>query len=509
MEARRVFRSRVANPRWIGSMMRHGYKGAFELSATVDYLFGYDATTGVVEDWMYEQVTEKYVGAEEVRDFLAARTPGRSARSPSGCWRPPSAGCGRRPKPRRWSSCARPTSTSRASSRRLRATSPPSPSRALVGQDELREALLACAVDPAIGGVLVRGERGTAKTTAVRGLAPLLGGGALVELPIGATADRVLGTLDLDRALSEGRRPSSPGCSRRRTAGCSTSTRSTCCPTTSWTCCSTRPRSARVHVERDGMSTSYDARFLLVGTMNPEEGDLRPQLLDRFGLSRRGHGQPRPERARGDRPPPARVRPRPGQPSPPRSPARSARWPRASPPPAKRLNSVRLPDRILLLIAGTCARLGVDGHRADIVTARTATALAALDGADEVDAEHVRRAARLALAHRRRRGPLQQPGLDDSELDDALAQSEPDDDPDPPPQGGQTPRTNPARPPTGTDAPNHDGGQTPRHAESSHDGGRTPAPSDVGRPPVDAQSSREGDRPLSTSARPGGTDPPE
>ena len=74
-EARRVFRSRVANPRWIGSMMRHGYKGAFELSATVDYLFGYDATTGVVEDWMYESVTERYVGADEVRDFLARSNP--------------------------------------------------------------------------------------------------------------------------------------------------------------------------------------------------------------------------------------------------------------------------------------------------------------------------------------------------------------------------------------------------------------------------------------------------
>ncbi len=70
-----MFRSRVANPRWIGSMMRHGYKGAFELSATVDYLFGYDATTGVVEDWMYEQVTEKYVGADEVRDFLTRSNP--------------------------------------------------------------------------------------------------------------------------------------------------------------------------------------------------------------------------------------------------------------------------------------------------------------------------------------------------------------------------------------------------------------------------------------------------
>jgi len=74
-EARRVFRSRVANPRWIGSMMRHGYKGAFELSATVDYLFGYDATTGVVEDWMYESVTRRYVGEPDVRDFLRRSNP--------------------------------------------------------------------------------------------------------------------------------------------------------------------------------------------------------------------------------------------------------------------------------------------------------------------------------------------------------------------------------------------------------------------------------------------------
>ncbi len=74
-EARRVFRSRVANPRWIGSMMRHGYKGAFELAATVDYLFGYDATTGVVEDWMYESVTSRYVGADDVRDFLRRSNP--------------------------------------------------------------------------------------------------------------------------------------------------------------------------------------------------------------------------------------------------------------------------------------------------------------------------------------------------------------------------------------------------------------------------------------------------
>ena len=108
-----MFRSRVANPRWIASMMRHGYKGAFELSATVDYLFGYDATTGVVEDWMYETVTERYVGRRgRARVPARARTRGRCARSPSGCSRRPSAGCGQRREAQSLRArCARPTST--------------------------------------------------------------------------------------------------------------------------------------------------------------------------------------------------------------------------------------------------------------------------------------------------------------------------------------------------------------------------------------------------------------
>lgn len=149
---------------------------------------------------------------------------------------------------------------------------PPFPLSAIVGQDALHEALLACAVDPAIGGVLVRGERGTAKSTAVRALAPLLpavevvAGCAygvapgepcpdgphtagtrtravrLVELPVGATADRVVGTLDLDRALAEGARAFEPGLLAAAHRGILYVTRSTCSPTIWWTCCSTPPR---------------------------------------------------------------------------------------------------------------------------------------------------------------------------------------------------------------------------------------------------------------------------
>lgn len=307
------------------------------------------------------------------------------------------------------------------------------PFSALVGQEDLREALLVCAVDPAISGVLVRGERGTAKTTAVRGLAPLLDG-ALVELPIGATADRVLGTLDLDRALGEGKATFQPGLLANAHDGLLYVDEVNLLPDHLVDVLLDAAALGRVHVERDGISTSYDARFLLVGTMNPEEGDLRPQLLDRFGLSVEVAGSGDPDvrveivrrRLAFDRDPAAFT-------------ARFADSERALAATIAaaraRLGTVRLPDRILLLIAGTCARLGVDGHRADIVTARTATALAALDGADEVTSDHVKRAAKLALAHRRRRGPLQQPGLDDSELDQALNDSEPDDEPDPPTGG--------------------------------------------------------------------------
>ena len=95
-EAARVVRSRVLNPRWIDAMRRHGYKGAFELAATVDYLFGYDATAHVVEDWMYERVTEAYVGDRGDAEVLrSSPTRGRCGRSPSGSWRPPTAACGR------------------------------------------------------------------------------------------------------------------------------------------------------------------------------------------------------------------------------------------------------------------------------------------------------------------------------------------------------------------------------------------------------------------------------
>ncbi len=194
------------------------------------------------------------------------------------------------------------------------------------------------------------------------------------------------------------------------------------------------------YVEREGVSVlAYAARFLLVGTMNPEEGELRPQLLDRFGLDRRGRGLTRARPAGGGRTAQARPRRRPG--------LFAARWAdeetavRARIVAARELlPSVRLGDGALRQIAATCAAFEVDGMRADIVMARTATALAAWAGRTDVLAEDVRQAALLALPHRRRRNLFDAPGLDEDKLDETLEEfggpgEDGDDDPDPGPGG--------------------------------------------------------------------------
>ena len=173
-ETHRVFRARVVNPRWMAAMRRHGYKGAFEMAATVDYLFGYDATAGVVDDWMYEKLSAEYVFDPENRDFMKKSNPwalrGITERlleaAERGLWAEPDA---------RHAGAAAghlPGAGRRLGGRRQVST--PFPFTAVVGQDDLRLALLLNAVSPAVGGVLVRGEKGTAKSTAVRALSALL-----------------------------------------------------------------------------------------------------------------------------------------------------------------------------------------------------------------------------------------------------------------------------------------------------------------------------------------------
>ena len=323
------------------------------------------------------------------------------------------------------------------------------PFSALVGHDRLRLALLLCAVRPEIGGVLIRGEKGTAKSTAARALAAVLTeadpGAKLVELPIGATEDRVVGSLDLQKVLRDGEHAFSPGLLSRAHGGVLYVDEVNLLPDHLVDVLLDAAAMGRVHIERDGVSHSHESRFVLIGTMNPEEGELRPQLLDRFGLAVDVHAS-REVAVRS-----AVIRRRLDYEADPAGFA--ARYTADDSDLAQKIaaaretvNDVELSDRELNRIAALCAAFDVDGMRADLVVARTAVAHAAWRGAASVSEGDIRVAAELALPHRRRRDPFDDPGIAPGDLDEALsataddaAQSATADDgsePDPDPPGG-------------------------------------------------------------------------
>lgn len=346
------------------------------------------------------------------------------------------------------------------------------PFTAIVGSDDLALALTLTTISPEVGGVLVRGEKGTAKSTMVRALAAVLPPievvagdrfssdprdsslspdgpfGAnpatetrpvrLVELPVGATEDRVLGSLHLEKALSQGKAEYEPGLLARAHRGILYVDEVNLLHDHLVDLLLDAAAMGRSTVERDGVSVEHAARFVLVGTMNPEEGELRPQLLDRFGLTVEV-AAPRDPHLRAEI-----VRRRIAYEADPE--AFAATWAEAEADHTARLVAARklvdevvLGDAELLAIAELCAAFEVDGMRADIVTARAATAHAAWHGRSQVTREDIRAAARLALPHRRRRNPFDAPGLDEDLLDELLGDSEPE--PEPPGPAGGTPRS--------------------------------------------------------------------
>jgi magnesium chelatase subunit D len=349
------------------------------------------------------------------------------------------------------------------------------PLSAIVGHERLLLALVLCAVRPQIGGVLIRGEKGTAKSTAVRGLAGVLhavDGGRLVELPVGATEDRVVGSVDLAKVLSDGEHAFSPGLLARADGGVLYVDEVNLLPDHLVDVLLDAAAMGRVHIERDGISHSHESRFVLIGTMNPEEGELRPQLLDRFGLTVDVNAsRDVPERARV-------IRSRIAYEADPEGFA--ARYAEQDAELARRIASARarvdevvLPDAEVERIASVCASFDVDGMRADIVIARTAIAHAAWREAQTVTAEDIRVAAELALPHRRRRDPFDDPGLDPDQLDDALAKSGGQGDPDPDPD--PEPDPDPSSPPPEHDSPGDGTDQSASEAPSSSTQ-RAPAP---------------------------------
>ena len=346
------------------------------------------------------------------------------------------------------------------------------PFSAVVGSDEMALALVLTTISPEVGGVLVRGEKGTAKSTIVRALAAVLppievvsgdrfssdprDSGLspdgpfpadapterrpvrLVELPVGATEDRVLGSLHLERALSQGKAEYEPGLLARAHRGILYVDEVNLLHDHLVDLLLDAAAMGRSTVERDGVSVEHAARFVLVGTMNPEEGELRPQLLDRFGLT---------VQVAAPRDPAQRVevvRRRMAYDLDPDAFAASyAEQERALTDrilaAQKLVDIVELGEAALLKIAEVCAAFEVDGMRADIVTARAAVAHAAWHERLWVTKDDIRAAARLALPHRRRRNPFDAPGLDEELLDQILGDDELP--PDPPPEPVRGPAT--------------------------------------------------------------------
>ena len=308
----------------------------------------------------------------------------------------------------------------------------------------------------------------------------------LVELPLGASLDRLVGALDLGRALA-GERAFEPGLLARAHQGILYVDEVNLLPDHLVDALLDAAATGVSRVEREAVSVVHAARFLLVGTMNVEEGELRPQLLDRFGLGVEVRAPSDPaERAEIVRrrlafeaDPAGFVAGWASHEEALRSRIAAAR---------EHLLGVRLPERELLRITGACASLGIDGARGDIVTARTAQALAALEGADEVTEDHVRRAAPLALSHRRRRDPLGDHARDEDELERALDGEEPPEPPDDEPPDGADPSGNGTR---SASPPRKGSGPSPSAATPPTPNAQRPTPNAPSDPSAPARERRD------------------
>ncbi|HUV93127.1 MAG TPA: ATP-binding protein [Anaerolineales bacterium] len=334
------------------------------------------------------------------------------------------------------------------------------PFTAIVGQDRMKRALVLNAVDPRIGGVLIRGERGTAKSTAARAMAALLPQIVVfadspfnddpnapntwsdwvkeqipadkelvtekrqirfVDLPVSATEDRVVGTLDIEKAIQKGERHFEPGVLAAANRGLLYIDEVNLLDDHVVDLLLDSAAMGVNIIEREGISFSHPARFILVGTMNPEEGDLRPQLLDRFALSVEIHGirdardrvlimqrnlafETNPEEFRQQWLPPEVEL------------SRQIEGARTL------IDKVTYSNRDLLSIAALTSSLDVDGHRADLVILKTARAHTAFEGRTAITGRDIALAAELALPHRIKRGPFHQSEITTEELQERIEQ---------------------------------------------------------------------------------------
>lgn len=279
------------------------------------------------------------------------------------------------------------------------------PFAAIVGQERMKLALLLNMIYPKIGGVLILGEKGTAKSTIVRGLCGLDPAMKVVELPISATEDKLVGSIDVEHAIRTGETRLEPGLLHAAHGNILYVDEINLLEDHLVDILLDVSAMGVNYIEREGISYSHPSSFVLVGTMNPEEGDLRPQLLDRFGLSVRVQGERElplrteilSRRLAFDRDPEAFVA---------EYQTEEDRLMQLIVEARTLVPQVRYAQECLELIARIAVALEVDGHRADLTLLKTAIALAAYEGRTLVDSEDVYRAAELVLPHRMRRLPF-------------------------------------------------------------------------------------------------------
>jgi Mg-chelatase subunit ChlI len=285
------------------------------------------------------------------------------------------------------------------------------PFTAIVGQERMKKGLLLNLVNPSLGGILIRGEKGTAKSTAVRALADLMPGLRVVNLPVSATEDRVVGTLDIEHAIREGEKKFSPGLLAAAHGHILYVDEINLLEDAIVDALLDAAAMGVNTVEREGISHSHASRFVLIGTMNPEEGDLRPQLLDRFALSVEVGGERDVEsrmevirRRLAFESDPAAFRSKYGQ----EQAELRLRIERAR----ELLSQIEPSETLTAWTATVGIKLGVDGHRADITLMKTAMTLAAFQGRTDILPEDMAEAAMLVMLHRMRRRPFEEEAFD-------------------------------------------------------------------------------------------------
>lgn len=303
------------------------------------------------------------------------------------------------------------------------------PFTAIVGQEDMKLALILNLINPKIHGVLIRGEKGTAKSTAVRSLKALAKGIPaidgeknsmdVVELPLGATEDRVVGTIDIEQVIQRGKKAVQYGILKEADGNILYVDEVNLLEDNLVDVILDAAAMGVNTIEREGISESHYSRFVLVGSMNPEEGDLRPQLIDRFGLvvdvfgekNRNTRVEIMNRRLNFENDPLAFIQEYEVEEEKLRDRIIRAR---------KKLLAIEISDQILENVAKLSIELGVDGHRGDITVLKTAQTLAAWTGKDMVEEEEIVKAALLALPHRRKRNPFDEEVFSETQIRDIL-----------------------------------------------------------------------------------------